>query len=142
MDKPKRRRPPLRLLLVEDNKHDVLAFKRSFKDSGVAHHITHYPRAETALNRLTDAADDFDLVICDYNLPGMSGFEMCKSLLAQNIDLPLVLLTGDGAETLAVEAIKAGVNDYIVKDPNQGYLSLLPVILPEVMRQFQDRRAR
>ncbi len=132
----------LRLLLVEDNKHDVLAFRRAFRDSQFPCKITHYTRAETALERLTADTADFDLVICDYNLPGMTGFELCKALIRQNINLPLVLLTGSGKETLAVDALKAGVNDYIVKDPHQGYLSLLPVVLPEVIRNHNERLAR
>ena len=132
----------LRLLLVEDNKHDMLAFRRAFKTSQLLHEITHYAKAEAALEYITNNPTAFDLIICDYNLPGMSGFELCKRLLEQKVDLPMVLLTGSGAERLAVEALKAGVNDYIVKDPQQGYLNLLPVVLPEVIRHHNDRLAR
>lgn len=133
---------PLRLILVEDNKHDVMAFRRAFKMSQLPCEITHFSRAEAALEHLATGSNQFDLVVCDHNLPGMSGFELCKIILHKKIGLPLVLLTGSGAETLAVEALKAGVNDYIVKDPNQGYLSLLPVVLPEVLRSHHDRLAR
>ena len=84
----------------------------------------------------------FDLVVTDYKLPGMSGLSLCQELLNHQVSLPLVLLTGAGSEPLAVEALKSGVHDYIIKDPNGGYLNLLPVVLPEVVRQYHDRLAR
>ena len=56
--------------------------------------------------------------------------------------MPLVLLTGAGTEHLAVEALKAGVDDYLIKDPNRGYLDLLPVVLPDVVRRHGERLAR
>ncbi len=142
MDAHQLTNPSLRLLLVEDNKHDVIAFKRSLRDSQLPHEITHFPRAEPALERLISDSAAFDLLVCDYNLPGMTGFELCKALIGQDVALPMILLTGSGKETLAVDAIKIGVSDYIVKDPNRGYLSLLPVVLPEVVRKHHDRLAR
>jgi len=53
-------------------------------------------------------------------LPGISGLYLCKELLDEETPLPLVILTGKGSEELAVEALKAGVDDYIVKDPGRG----------------------
>ena len=142
MDIDKTKGNLLHILLVEDNKHEVLAFNRIFKESGLNYKITHFTRAEAALKYLKEPSTPIDLLVCDHHLPGMLGFDLCKLLLEQNIGIPLVLLTGAGAESLAVEAIKVGVDDYIVKDSNQGYLKLLPVILPEVVRKHSDRLAR
>jgi PAS domain S-box-containing protein len=82
------------------------------------------------------------MVVIDHALPGMSGLDLCKELLRAETPVPLVILTGRGSEELAVEALKSGVNDYIIKDPGQGYLGLLPVVLPEVLRKHGDRLAR
>lgn len=133
---------PLRILLVEDSEHDRLAFRRAFRKSDVPVNITEYIRVEEAMEHLTTDASVFDLVVTDYKLPGMSGLDLCQELLARQISLPLVLLTGAGSEHLAVDALKAGVHDYIIKDSNGGYLDLLPVVLPEVVQQYQDRLAR
>jgi PAS domain S-box-containing protein len=132
----------LRILLVEDNEHDRAAFHRAFKRNGVACEITECIRGEKALEQLDGDTSSFDVVVVDYVLPGMSGLDLCKELLNKETDLPLVILTGKGSEQLAVEALKAGVNDYIIKDPGQGYLDLLPAVLPEVVRNYDDRRAR
>jgi signal transduction histidine kinase len=133
---------PLRILLVEDNEHDWLAFRRAFQKSQVASEIRRYVRAEEALERLDADASSFDLVVTDYKLPGMSGLELCQALLEREVPLPLVLLTGAGTECLAVEALKEGVDDYLIKDPNRGYLALLPVVLPDVVRKHGDHLAR
>jgi two-component system phosphate regulon sensor histidine kinase PhoR len=63
-------------------------------------------------------------------------------LLEREVALPLVLLTGRGSEYLAVEALKAGVDDYLIKDPERNYLDLLPLVLPDVVRRYRDRVAR
>jgi len=132
----------LRILLVEDDEHDRLTFRRAFQKSEVACEITECVRAEEALLQLLADASLFDLVVIDHALPGISGLDLCKELLNEGIPLPLVILTGKGSEELAVEALKAGVDDYLIKDPGQGYLDLLPVVLPQVVRKYGDRLAR
>jgi PAS domain S-box-containing protein len=133
---------PLRILLVEDSQHDRLAFCRAFKKSQVACEITECVRAEEALERVRADPSSFDLVVIDHVLPGMSGIDLCKELLKEETSLPLVILTGKGTEQLAVEALKAGVDDYIIKESGPGYLDLMPVVLLEVLRKHCDRVAR
>ena len=132
----------MRLVLIEDNEHDFIAFKRAFSKSAVEVDIRRFANGETALDFLNDHLDFPQLLVVDHGLPGMNGLDFCKLLIEKHVGFPLVLLTGMGSEELAVEAIKAGVYDYLVKDPNQGYLDLLPVILPEVVVRFQDRLER
>ena len=139
---PKRTSLSLRILLVEDTEDDRLAFRRAFQGSELACEITECMRGEEALERLHTDASSFDLVVIDHGLPGMSGLELCKELLDNQVPLPLVILTGKGSEELAVEALKTGVGDYMIKDPGRGYLELLPVVLPEVVRRHGDRLAR
>ena len=130
---------PLRILLVEDSEHDAVAFRRAFRKASTPCDIALCERAEEALARLYDQAASFDLVVADYKLPGMSGLELYRELRTSNIPIPLVLLTGVGAEYLAVEALKAGVDDYIIKDASQGYIDLLPLVLPEVVQRYRAR---
>jgi PAS domain S-box-containing protein len=133
---------PLRILLVEDDEHDRIAFRRSFETSLVACEITECILAEDALLQLLADASLFDVVVVDHKLPGMSGLDLCKEILSQGISLPLVILTGRGTQQLAIAALKVGVDDYIVKNHSEGYLDLLPVVLPEAVRKYGDRIAR
>jgi CheY-like chemotaxis protein len=64
---------PLRILLVEDNEHDRLLFRRALGKSQVACEITECIRADEALGRLRADASSFDLAVIDHALPGMSG---------------------------------------------------------------------
>ncbi len=132
----------LRILLVEDDKHDRLAFRRAFERSQVSFEITECERAEEALNRFGTEHALFDLAVIDHGLPGISGLDLCKELLDVGVPFPLVILTGRGSEELAVEALKLGVDDYIIKDSGLGYLDLLPAVLPDVVRKHGDRLAR
>jgi PAS domain S-box-containing protein len=131
---------PLRILLVEDDPHDRVAFRRVFEKSPVACEITECTWAEEALLQVLADASLFDVVVIDHSLPAMSGLDLCRELLGQQTPLPLVLLTGKGSQELAVEALKAGVCDYIIKQ--LGYLDLLPVVLPQVVQKHGDTVAR
>ncbi|MBI1906579.1 MAG: diguanylate cyclase [Rhodocyclales bacterium] len=134
---------PIRVLLVEDDEHDRVAVRRALHQDHPDNMVTECVRAEEALARLgTPDACGVDLVLVDHKLPGMCGFELCRELLDAGFDRPLVLLTGDGSEQLAVRALKAGVDDYIVKDGNASYLELLPIVLRDAIRQYRERRAR
>ena len=130
---------PLRILLVEDSEHDAVAFRRAFLKASAPCHIALCERAEEALAQLSQQSSSFDLIVADYKLPNMSGLELYRELRTSNIPIPLVLLTGAGTEYLAVEALKAGVDDYIIKDPSRGYIDLLPLVLPEVVQRYHER---
>ena len=132
----------LRILLVEDSAHDRIAFSRALQKGPLGCEITECVRAEEALECVRSDILSFNLLVVDHGLPGISGLELCKVLLDAGTPLPLVLLTGAGSQQLAVEALKAGVYDYIIKDPGQGYLNLLPVVLPDVVRRHGERLAR
>ncbi len=131
----------LEIMLVEDNEHDRAAFRRAFKKLPIPVVISDFFRAEEALEQLVSDVSRFDILVSDYMLPGMNGLELCKELIEKRVDIPMVILTGSGSEQIAVDAIKAGVNDYIVKDPGQGYLKLIGVVIPEVVTRFREAMA-
>ena len=134
--------PPLRILLVEDSEHDQLAFQRALDKSDAQFHLTICPRGEDAPRAMQGGSDAYDILVMDQNLPGMNGLETYRLLKKKAGLPPVVMLTGAGSEYLAVEALQAGMDDYIIKDANQGYLQLLPLKLHDVKRRFEDRRAR
>lgn len=132
---------PLRILLVEDSEHDVIAFNRALDKGGLAAKITHLIRGEDAIKALEEYPLPYDMVVADYKLPGMTGLELCQDIISKKIPLPCILLTGAGTENIAVQAFKAGVNEYLVKDLQQAYLEILPLFLPEVVKKYRDSQA-
>ncbi len=133
---------PLRVLLVEDNEHDHRAFERAFAKQDPSAEIFHVHRAEEALEHIFEDGADFDIVVSDFSMPGVSGVDLCRELIDRRARVPLVILTGTGSERIAVEALKAGAYDYILKDPDGGYLELLPLVVREVVQRHADRQSR
>ncbi len=142
---------PLRILLVEDDEFDVAVFGRAFHRSETPCEIVRCHSGEQALEGLRDAEIELDLLVADHLLPGLSGFELCLKLIDRyqppaaggtGPPFALVLLTGVGSEQMAIKALRAGINDYIVKDASREYLDLLPLVLPRVAQRHRRRRPR
>ena len=73
-----------------------------------------------------------DVMLCDHDLPDGTGLELMKSVIAEHPELPCIMLTGVGSEALAVAAMKAGARDYVVKDIENNFLTLIPVIIERI----------
>jgi PAS domain S-box-containing protein/putative nucleotidyltransferase with HDIG domain len=80
-------------------------------------------------------ADSYDLVFVDQTLPVYDGLEVIRILGSNGSLPPTVMVTGTGDERVAVEAMKLGAEDYIVKDVEGGYLELLPSVVEKVLQQ-------
>lgn len=131
----------MNILLVEDNEHDRTAFHSAFRSAGCNCSITDCARGSEAIAMIEVDPAVFDVVVVDHHLSCQYGLELCKELLAAAVQLPLVILAGSGSEQVAVEALKAGVDDYIIKDPGRVYLQILPMVLAKVAATFRERRA-
>jgi len=77
----------------------------------------------------------YDVVICDYNIPIYNGLEVIQTILTAESPPPTIMITGEGSEKLAVEAMKLGVGDYVVKDYEGRYIELIPTIIRRVLKQ-------
>ncbi len=80
-------------------------------------------------------AGSYDVVAIDQAMPVHDGLEVVRILASQGPLPPTIMVTGSGNERVAVEAMKLGVSDYIVKDVEGGYFELLPSLIQQVLRQ-------
>ncbi len=134
----------LRVLLVEDNAHDRFAFRRTLEKYAASLRVDFCEQGEDAVEWLGEAPDRVDVVVVDYDLPGISGLDTFTELKKRVGDVnlpPFLMLTGAGTEDVASSAIKAGIYDYLVKDPQNRYLDLLPTILVNVRRRYEQTLA-
>ncbi|HVC93331.1 MAG TPA: hybrid sensor histidine kinase/response regulator [Pirellulales bacterium] len=103
-----------RVLLVDDNEADRVhlawLLRRGF---GRGVEVAEVEDGATALARL--AGESFDLVLVDYLLPDMNGFDVLDGLRELAHDAATIFMTGQGNERIAAEAIKRGAHDYCVK---------------------------
>ena len=105
--------PPLRLLLVDDDEVDRLAVKRLLRQTRFD--ATVEERADRA-SALAFGPGAFDCVLLDYNLPGADGLEILHEIRAKGDSVPVIALTGQGDEEVAVALMKAGASDYLNKN--------------------------
>lgn len=124
-----------KIMLVEDDPNFADWASLAFRRSGVEHSIEVIPLGEEALKILKNNSNKYDVVITDYKLPGLDGIDFIKALNKENIDIPLVMLTGQGSEQVAVEALKLGAADYLVKDPST--FRTLPAVVERAYKQKQ-----
>jgi len=121
----------LSILLVDDDEVDRLTVRRALKKAQFPASITEVTNGSEALAKLTKksglgsnldwAHPNFDLILLDYLLPDIDGLNLLAKINDLQINLPMVVLTGQGDEQLAVEMMKSGAADYLSKgkiEPN------------------------
>jgi signal transduction histidine kinase len=104
---------PVTVLMVEDSDDDAQLLKRELRRQGFDPDVT---RVDTGTDlRSALIARDFDVVISDHTMPGFSGEEALKLVKLFDPDLPFIVVSGTRGEEHAVDAMRAGASDFIVK---------------------------
>lgn len=104
---------PLRLLVVDDDAVDRMSVTRGLRRAGIHAAVDEAGTTVEAL-RLA-AAHRYDCVFLDYNIPGGDGSTLLRAIKDAGMDVPVVMLTGQGDEQVAVALMKAGATDYLPK---------------------------
>ncbi|MDH5603610.1 MAG: response regulator, partial [Cyclobacteriaceae bacterium] len=123
--------PPYNILIVEDDKIDQLAFKRAMKEYSSLFVYTIADNFEKACNFLEH--NDFDLIISDFNLGDGTGLDIVKKYG----HIPTIMVTASDDIEAAVNSLRNGARDYIVKDRLSKYLEVLPLTAKKVLDHFQ-----
>jgi len=79
------------------------------------------------------ASGNYAVALVDYLMPGLDGIEVMRHMALLDNPPPAIMLTGNGNEKIAVEVMKLGAADYLVKDLQLGYLELLPMVIEQVL---------
>ncbi|PIP68003.1 MAG: hypothetical protein CO035_00525 [Candidatus Omnitrophica bacterium CG_4_9_14_0_2_um_filter_42_8] len=129
----------LKVLMVEDNPTDALVVKKRLqKDSAFDYEVTHVVSGEEAL--LSMEKNSYNIVLLDYNLPKMGGMEMLAEIKRKNIEVPVIMITGQGDEIVAAQLIKEGALDYLPKREN--YEDAVPFIIRKTIAEFRSKLER
>lgn len=108
----------LKILIVDDDVSDRVLLKRHITKRGTDIDFLEAGSGQEAIS-LMMAHDDIDCVFLDYRLPDQDGIQVMKSVYNYKTDLgpfPIIMLTGQGSEAVAVDAIRCGAQDYIIKE--------------------------
>jgi sigma-B regulation protein RsbU (phosphoserine phosphatase) len=124
---------PLKVLIVNDSEDDALLLSLELKRGGFQ---VNYRRVDTERDMIKALKSEiWDLVISGYTMQNFSGLDALKVLKWQGVDLPFIVISDKVGEEIAVEAMKAGANDYILKDK-------LARLVPAVQLELQELELR
>ena len=124
----------INILLVEDDDVDREALVRNIRRYRLPYNLRTAVSEKEALDALKQ--DVFDVILLDYNLGTATGLD----ILPYVGETPVIFVAGSGTETIAVEAMRQGASDYLIKDPNRNYLTVLPLTISTVLARRQAEK--
>jgi signal transduction histidine kinase len=127
---------PLHILHLEDDPDEVGLVRIQLKSEGISCSITHV-RNESDFTQALERGG-VDLVIADQAVPGFEGLSALKMTRAKWPDLPFILMSGTVGEEFAIESLKSGATDYVLKDHRTR---LVPAVR-RAMREVEERVER
>ena len=126
---------PIKILLVEDTPEDARIMQAALaNEKDAAFQVRHVDRLAAATALLN--TEEFDIVLLDLVLPDSQGIDTLVKLRDRTIRIPIVVLTASDDDTLAVNALQRGAQDYLVK----GYVQVYPTLLTRAMRYAIERK--
>jgi anti-sigma regulatory factor (Ser/Thr protein kinase)/CheY-like chemotaxis protein len=128
---------PIRLLIVEDSALDAMLVERALTRGGFQPFIERAESFDELASALSSAT--WDAVISDYDLPGFAGHSALNAVKLADIYLPFIVVSGTIGEESAVEMMRAGADDYVMKN---NLSRLAPALSRELQRAKMHRAER
>ena len=125
----------LRILILEDSLPDAELMLRELRRAG---YEPEWKRVEKESDYLAQLDQGWEIILADYSLPQFSGLRALALLQERGLDIPFILVSGTIGEDMAVAAMKAGANDYLLK----GSLTRLAPTVDRELRDAAERRER
>ncbi len=124
-----------RVLCVEDNSLDRGLIRHALEKEADNFEMIEAVDREMFEKLLNEG--EFDMVLTDFNILGFEGIEVLRGVKERHPDIPVIIVTGTGSEEIAVQALKEGAEDYIIKDPR--HIAQLPGTILRVMDAKETR---
>lgn len=129
---------PITIVIVDDNPDDraltIRELKRDFKKIDIIE-VFEPEKFEEVLER-----GGFDVVITDFQIRWTDGLKVLKKVKDRYPDIPVIMYTGTGSEEVAVQAMKGGLDDYVLKSPK--HFVRLPASVRTSLTNIENRKAR
>ncbi len=126
----------LRILYLEDNPLDVELTRSRLEAEGLLHRMTHLRTRAEFLDAMQKGG--FDVLMIDYSVPGFASLEALEIARALYPDAPILIISGTIGEEIAIDTMRRGANDYVLKNR----ISRLSPALRRVVQEAEDRRRR
>ena len=128
----------IRVLLIEDNKDHAILQRNALEKHGSTYHVEDVDDGEKGYTLAMTGR--FSIVLADYDLPHISGLDILRKIKSRRKYLPVVMVTSQGSERIAQEALRAGADDYVIKD--ETYLRNLDRIIRRTLEKAGTQRER
>jgi PAS domain S-box-containing protein len=129
---------PLRILYMDDDQGLARLFQKNLEREGYVVDIA--PDGKSGLAMYETGG--YDIVAVDQAMPGMTGIEVLRLIARREDHPPMIMVTGTGSEEIAVESLKLGAADYIIKDVDGYYLKLIPSLVWKIVQKEQIMEER
>lgn len=129
----------LKILLVEDETVHAKLTIRELEKTYKSIDIKHIENGEACLEALKED-QNYDLILLDYSLPKLNGLEAMKQIIQTDLKIPVILVTGHGNEKVAVEAMKLGASDYIIK--TEEYFNRIPYVVRDCIEKDRLKKSK
>ncbi|MDD5165987.1 MAG: PAS domain S-box protein [Candidatus Omnitrophica bacterium] len=126
----------IKILFIEDNPDHILVTKKILKNTKEDYQVDSINNPEEGIKKIFQ--QDYDLVLCDYRMPRLSALDILRSIKEDGKDLPFIVVTAAGNEKVAVDLMKEGVSDYIVKDAY--YEDILPLVVKKSLEKHRLKK--
>ncbi len=123
----------LKLLLIEDSEDDAFFLLRTLEKGGFNVEYERIETHEELVNSLN--SPDWDLIITDHTLPELNSIEVINTLNRLSLDIPLIVLSGTIDQSIAIESMRLGARDFIMKDDTAR-------LIPAIDREVKESRRR
>ncbi|MBW2709805.1 MAG: PAS domain S-box protein [Deltaproteobacteria bacterium] len=125
------------LVIVEDEDAHFSLMERAILRDLPGASVYHFKDAGSCLERLDEILPD--IIVTDYLMPDMNGIQFLEALNQEKRDIPVIMITGQGDEDIAVQAMKLGARDYLVKSAD--FFKLLPSVIEKVAREWKLKQS-
>ena len=125
----------LRVLLIDDSDDDAHLILRELRRGNYEVEYELVETRATMEDALSNREREWDIILCDYNMPLFNALDALETLKATGLDIPFLILSGTINEEMAVTALKAGAHDFVLK----GKLARL---VPAIEREIKDAENR
>jgi PAS domain S-box-containing protein len=130
---------PLRVLHLEDSRRDAELIQSTFESEALDCQVVHVKNQQQF--EAAFLQERFDVILSDYSLPHYNGFSALDFVRARDADVPFILVSGTLGEELAVQGLKSGATDYILKERLNRLVPAVQRALQEAVDRAERRRA-
>jgi two-component sensor histidine kinase len=128
----------LRILHIDDDFSLATLLKR--KLSRLNHEVVHYENPDAAIEILQE--QQFDVIVLDHYLENTTGHQVLTRMRDLNIEIPVVYITGSNEARVAIDAIKAGASDYVIKSIDDDFFDLLTDTILQTVENARMKREK